>query len=246
MFKATIKTQNLSSALDTINVLVDECKIQLKEDSLQIRAVDPANVGMVDLKINNEAFESLEATEGVIGVDLGKLREAVNMANSDDLIHLSLDEKTRKLHINVDGLSYTMALIDPDSIREEPDIPELDLPAEVIIEGAQLDKGIRAADMVSDHLGIRFSPDDETLHIEAQGDTDDTNFTIQPDEMIDYTAGSADSLFSNDYLKDVNKAIPKDAEVRMYIGEEFPVKMFFAPEEHINATYMVAPRISDN
>jgi len=34
-----------------VSVLVDECKIHLEEDGLEIRAVDPANVGMVDLSL---------------------------------------------------------------------------------------------------------------------------------------------------------------------------------------------------
>jgi len=42
----------------------------------------------------------------------------------------------------------------------------------------------------------------------------------------------------------MNKAIPKDAEVRMELGEEFPVKMHFDfAEGQGNVTYMLAPRI---
>ena len=247
MFKAIVSADTLKNALDSVSVLVDECKIRLNEEEFAIRAVDPANVGMVDLSLAAAAFESYEADGGVIGVNLGRLEDIAGMANSGDLIHLELDEETRKLHIQIDGLSYTLALIDPDSIRQEPDIPDLDLSAEIILEGSQLSRGITAADMVSDHIALRVDPDDEAFYIEAEGDTDDVDLKLDSDDLIDLTAGTADSLFSLDYLKDMNKAIPKAAEVTTELGEEFPVKLHYEFGEGLGqVTYMLAPRIQSD
>lgn len=244
MFKAIVSADTLKDALDSVSVLVDECKIRLNEADLSIRAVDPANVGMVDLTLDAAAFESYEADGGVIGVNLAKLEDFVGMASGDQLVELELDEETRKLNIRMDGLSSTLALIDPDSIRQEPDIPDLDLAAEIVLEGAQLDRGIKAADMVSDHVRLRVDSDAEAYHIAAEGDTDDVDFQLDDDDLIALTAGVADSLFSLDYLKDMNKAIPKDAEVTVELGEEFPVKIHYAVAEgQGNVTYMLAPRI---
>ena len=244
MFKAIVSAETLKDALDSVSVLVDECKIRLNEEEFAIRAVDHANVGMVDLSLAAAAFESYEADGGVIGVNLGRLEDIAGMANSGDLIHLELDEETRKLHIQIDGLSYTLALIDPDSIRQEPDIPDLDLSAEIVLEGSQLSRGITAADMVSDHIALRVDPDDAAFYIEAEGDTDDVDLKLGSDDLIDLTAGNADSLFSLDYLKDMNKAIPNDAEVTTELGEEFPVKLHYEFAEGLGqVTYMLAPRI---
>ena len=247
MFKAIVSASTLRDALDSVSVLVDECKIRLNEEDLSIRAVDPANVGMVDLTLDAAAFESYEADGGVIGVNLGRLEDIAGMANSGDLVHLELDEETRKLHIEMEGLSYTLALIDPDSIRQEPDIPELDLPASIVVEGAQLDRGIKAADMVSDHIALRVDEAEEAFYIEAQGDTDDVDLKLERDDLIDLTAGPANSLFSLDYLKDMNKAIPKDTEVTIELGEEFPVKLHYEFAEGLgHVTYMLAPRIQSD
>ncbi len=247
MFKAIVSASTLQDALDSVSVLVDECKIRLNEDTFAIRAVDPANVGMVDLRLEAAAFESYEADGGVIGVNLARLEDIAGMANSDDLVHLDLDEETRKLNIEMDGLSYTLALIDPDSIRQEPDIPDLDLPAEIILEGAQLDRGITAADMVSDHIRLRVDGTDEAFFVEAEGDTDDVDLELSRQDLIDLAAGPADSLFSLDYLKDMDKAIPGDAEVTVELGEEFPVKMHYGFGEGLgNVTFMLAPRIQSD
>jgi proliferating cell nuclear antigen len=247
MFEAIVSASTLGDALDSVSVLVDECKIRLNEDGLAIRAVDPANVGMVDLELDAGAFESYDADGGVIGVNLARLEDIAGMASADDLVHLELDEETRKLHIQMDGLSYTLALIDPDSIRQEPDIPDLDLAAEIVVEGAQLGRGITAADMVSDHIRLRVDPDAAAFFVEAQGDTDDVDLELGAGDLIDLTPGAADSLFSLDYLKDMNKAIPSDAEVTVELGEEFPVKLHYELAEGLGrVTYMLAPRIQSD
>jgi proliferating cell nuclear antigen len=247
MFNAIVSADTLQDTLDSVSVLVDECKIHLEDDGLEIRAVDPANVGMVDLSLSADAFESYETDGGLIGVNLARLEDIAGMAGSGDLVNLELDEETRKLHISMDGLEYTLALIDPDSIRQEPDLPDLDLSAEVVIEGRDIDRAVTAADMVSDHIALGVDATDELFYVDAEGDTDDVHLELDTGDLIALTAGDAHSLFSLDYLKDMNKAIPKDAEVAMELGEEFPVKLHFEIAEGLGqVTYMLAPRIQSD
>jgi proliferating cell nuclear antigen len=247
MFNAIVRADTLQATLDSVGVLVDECKIHLDDDGLEIRAVDPANVGMVDLSLSAEAFESYEADGGLIGVNLVRLQDIAGMADSDQLVHLELDEETRKLHISIDGLEYTLALIDPESIREEPDLPDLDLPATIVIEGRDIDRAVTAADMVSDHIELGVDESKDVFYVAAEGDTDDVHLELGSEDLIDIVVGPASSLFSLDYLKDMNKAIPKDAEVTMELGDEFPVKMHFdIAEGEGSVTYMLAPRIQSN
>jgi proliferating cell nuclear antigen len=247
MFKAIVSADTLGETLDSVSVLVDECKIHLDEDGLSIRAVDPANVGMVDLDLGAAAFESYEADGGIIGVNLSRLEDIAGMADAGQLVQLELDEETRKLHIQIEGLEYTLALIDPDSIRQEPDIPDLDLSAHVVVEGADIDRAVRAADMVSDHIALGVDTADELFYVDAEGDTDDVHLELTREQLIDLEAGDAHSLFSLDYLKDMNKAIPKDAEVELELGDEYPVKLHFdIAEAQGHVTYMLAPRIQSD
>ncbi|MHB9287288.1 DNA polymerase sliding clamp [Halobacteriales archaeon Cl-PHB] len=247
MFDAIVSASTLQATLDSVGVLVDECKIHLNEDGLEIKAVDPANVGMVDMRLDETAFESYETDGGVIGVNLVRLMDIAGMASGDQLVHLQLDEETRKLHISIDGLEYTLALIDPESIREEPDLPDLDLPATIVIEGRDIDRAVTAADMVSDHIELGVDDAEEVFYVSAEGDTDDVHLELGTDDLISLVAGEAASLFSLDYLKDMNKAIPSDAEVTIELGEEFPVKMHFDVAEGDGVvTYMLAPRIQSN
>jgi len=247
MFKAIVDADTLRTTLDSVSVLVDECKIHLNEDGIEIRAVDPANVGMVDLELDASAFESYEADGGLIGVNLSRLEDIAGMADKGQLVQLELDEETRKLHIQIDGLEYTLALIDPDSIRQEPELPDLDLPARIVIEGADISRAVKAADMVSDHIALGVDATEEHFYVDAQGDTDDVHLELTRDDLIDLEAGDAHSLFSLDYLKDMEKALPKDAEVAMDLGQEYPVKLHFdIAEGQGRVTFMLAPRIQSD
>jgi len=245
---AIIQQDRLDDYLGAVKTLVEEAKLHFEEDGVRITAVDPANVGMIDTTLAADGFESFDfAPGGVIGINISRLRDMLSIGDSGDLVELELDEETRKLHVRIDGFEGTMATIDPDSIRQEPDLPDLDLPAEIVMEGKAIDRGVTAADMVSDHIALGVDTDAEAFYVDAEGDTDDVHFELDRDDLIDLTVGDAESLFSLDYLKDMNKAISKDAEVTMRLGEEFPVKMHFDfAEGDGNVTYMLAPRIQSD
>lgn len=240
-FSAIVAADVLDDALDAVACLVAECKIRLEDGGLSISAVDPANVGMVDLTLDASAFESYQTAGGVIGVNLEQFQDVLGMADAGDLVHLDLDEETRKLQIRIGGLDYALALIDPEAIRQEPDIPELDLPAAVRLPAGELELGITAADLCSDH--ISFGADAEAFRMTAEGDTDDACVTVDAADCQRHeTSESVESLFSLDYLKDMSGPLAGDVTVR--IGNEFPVKLHWELEDGAGeVTFALAPRI---
>jgi len=243
-FSAIVSADTLADTIDAVDCLVDECKINLERDGLEIRAVDAANVGMVDLALGAAAFESYAASGGTIGVNLERLGDVVGMANSGDLVHLHLDSETRKLYIDAGGLSYTLALIDPDSIRQEPDIPELDLPTTTRLPAGEIERGVTAADLCSDH--ITLGADDDAFLMTAEGDTDDVRVAVFSEDCARHTTSeSVRSMFSLEYLDDMTGPMAGDVTVRL--GDEFPVKMHWDyAEGHGEVTMMLAPRIQSD
>lgn len=224
-FKAIGEQRFFAEYFEQFDALADEMKLHLNDGGLFGIVVDPASVGMVRNSLDREALEHYSATGGVIGLNISRMLDILGMGKSGDLVELTLDTETRKLHIQVDGLSYTLALIDPDSIRREPEIPEdLDLDANVTVAFEDLKRGITAADMVSDHVRFRTGTSDDgkiACYIEAEGDTDDVDLELTHEKLvaIDAAPDDGDSLFSLDYLKDIKKPIPKDAKVRIELGE---------------------------
>ncbi|MDZ7687598.1 MAG: DNA polymerase sliding clamp [Halobacteriales archaeon] len=248
MFRSEINAGLLKSSVDTVSVLVDECKVRLDEDGLSIKAVDPANVGMVELDIPADSFESYEADDELLGLNLVRFQDITGMANKGDSIVMELDEETRKLLIRIDGLRYTLSLIDPDSIHQEPNVPDLDLPGNVVLPGREIRRGVKAAGMVSDHMAFGVSDEEESFYMSAEGDTDDVRVDLRDEDLIELETGgeTAQSLFSLDYLDSMAKAIPNDAQVEVEVGDDYPVKMNFEVSGgEARVTYLLAPRIEN-
>ena len=245
-FSAIVQADILSDALAPVTALVNECKMQVDSDGLQITAVDPANVGMVDMELDAAAAASWSADGDTLGLNLVRFGDVLGMADSDEMVHLDLDPETRTLGIAIGGLDYTQALIDPDSIRQEPDIPDLDLPATYVFEGRDIARAVTAADLCSDHLEIR-GVHGGGLEFRAEGDTDDVTISVSGEDLLSRVFDGDEtvaSLFSLEYLEDMTGAMPADAEVSLLVGDEFPAKMRYSlADGGVSVTNLLAPRI---
>lgn len=242
MFKAVIVAEKLKEAIESVSTLVDEAKLRLTPNGISVRAVDPANVAMVSLDLAGDAFDSFEATEGELGIDLTKLNGIMEMAERGDGIEIDLDETGHKLILRMRGLSYTMSLLDPSSIRKEPKVPAIELPAFIVIRGEDLKRAVKAAEKVSDYMSIGVKGD--VFFMEAEGDTDNVRLEMTKDQLIEFRSGEARSLFSLDYLTDISKIAGKTPEVIIEVGRDYPLKIRFKISDgHGDVSYMLAPRV---
>lgn len=246
-FRASVRAETIRTAVETVHALVSECRIQFAPDGIHIAATDPATVASVALDLQAAAFDTYEGDAGVIGVDLDRLSEILSVADRDQSVTFTLDAETGKLHVGVGSLEYTMALIDPESIRSPPDPSKLDFEytAETVIESDDLNRAVRAGDMVANHVAIGMEDEENALYVEAAGDTDDIVLILEEDDLLESLPGPAHSLFSLDYLADIDRAIPRDAELRLQLGTEIPLAIDFdIADETGTVEYVLAPRMS--
>ena len=188
--EARIDAALLADALAPVDAIVHECKLRFDDAGVTTKAVDPANVAMASLDVPADCFETYHVADDVtLGVNLERLLDVVGMAGADDTVALALDPDTRKLDIETGGLEYPLALIDPDTIRQEPELPDLELPGEFVFDAAELDRAVRAADLCADHVAIRADAGEKAVRFEADGDTDDVEVEIADGRLM---AGSAD------------------------------------------------------
>ena len=243
-FRATIQAAHLKTILSSLRALVDEARIRVTDDGLTVRAVDSANVAMDDLELEVAAFESFEASPGTLVLSLDRLADPVRLASKDDLVQLFLDPGSGKLIVVVDGLRYSMACLDSRTLQAEPTLPEFDLPATVTIDRDALQRGVKAADLVADHVRLRMEAGADTLIIEAEGDTDAVTLELDGDDIDILAAGDASTLFSLDYCKKLVRTIPAGTPVTLDLGEDFPLILSYELADGDGTiTRMLAPRI---
>ena len=242
MFKAVIGAEKLKDSIESISTLVDEAKFKLTPEGISVRAVDPANVAMVSFDLAKDAFDSFEATEGELGIDLTKLNGIMEMVDKSENIELELDENAHRLVVRMRGLAYTMSLLDPSSIRQEPKVPALDLPARIVLRGEDMKRAIKAAEKVSDYISIGIKGD--VFFMEAEGDTDKVRVEMTKDQLIDIQPAEARSVFLLDYLLDMSKVVGKANEITIDLGKDYPLKLRFKlAGGHGEVSYILAPRV---
>jgi proliferating cell nuclear antigen len=242
MFNAKVKSEVLKGIIDVISPLVNEVKFNISPKGISLRAVDPAHVAMVDLQIKSKAFDEYKADEMELGIDMDKLGGIMRLSSAGDIVSLEYDEEANRLIVKIGNLVRKMGLIDTAGMPD-PKMPNLSLPAKIVIKASELNQGVRASEAVSDHIALTVNEDNFELF--AEGDTDTVNLKLPKDMLVELTASSkCKSLFSIDYFSNMIKSVRGDGEITMQLGNDNPIRVEFdIADSKGHVTYLLAPRI---
>ena len=242
MLNAEIKSEVLKDLVGIVETIVDEVKLNLSSDGISLKAVDPAHVAMVDLNLGKEAFESFEAEEAELGINLAKIDQFLKLSSSGDLVKIEHNEEENRLIMEVDNITQKMPLLDTAGMTD-PNVPQLDLPITLKLEGKHLLKGVKASQNISDHISIMAGPDG--FEIFSEEDEDMVRLSLSKDELSELNAKQeVRSLFALDYFSNMIKCVSSDTIIDMQLGADYPVKMEFDfADGNGHVIFLLAPRI---
>ena len=237
-----IEQKKLETLCSILSALVQECKLKIDKDGLTTRAVDTANVAMVQIILPNTSFKEFTIESGEVGMDVLKWKQALGVMKSDALVSIDRPKEGR-ISISDGGYNYKITPLDTNTIRKQPNIPGFQLPCSLSIEGKEFAEAIKALASIGDK--VRFSIKGAMLELSTEGDTDTLRKEItgtMPDGKKNET--EAVSLFSLDYMREITKGGGmKGAEtITISLGVDHPVRFDFEVEG-IEASYVLAPRI---
>lgn len=265
--------RRIRPALSIPDALVDEAKVHLNADYVTIRAVDPANVGMFDVDIYPAAFDAYEhAGEHVtIGTNLDLLTSQLSSARmgkrSADAVALTVSPGRTVIDIERGYGETTVTRrsellnLDPDSIREEPDLPDLQLDYEATVDAQAFKDVVEHVNRAHDHVSLIEG--DGHLHVggSKKADSDEgavvtgseATFEDAASALHDGATAGATSLFSMDYMLDMARGLKaaKVDHVTVEWGDEFPCRLRFerwdADDKCLyDGLYLLAPRIQSD
>lgn len=245
--------------------LVDEARVTFDVDGISLAAVDPPNVSMIHLEAHAAGFESYqlcdEDASHTVGVNLDRLQSALGFARmrgDGDPISVDLFTDPDRLRVTVtrpdQGLQRREEwfCLDPESIREKPNNPDLDLPCYADPDVAGFRDAVHAfgpdhAELRNDGQGglVLSAGLDENQHDEGEQRVIFPN-SVWADDEHELDEVAASSLFSLDYLDSVSSALKKSRADRLTVnwGDEFPVRLAFEYEEWgYEGEFAIAPRI---
>ena len=248
MFKARIKADNLKEFIGTVGSLVDEAKLNVSEDGLQIKAVDPSHVAMIEANMLKSAFDSYEAKVMEMGLDIDKFKNVLTVAGKDDMVELEKDEKLNRLVVNIGNLTRAMPLLDTSGMPD-PKVPSLDLPASVSVVVGEIGQGLKASKSVSDHIALSTTKD--SFRLVCEGDNQNSVDVSLGKDQLEKLDSSEDatSLFSLEYFALMVNSLPSDRILHINLGSDLPVKVDadLAVDDMTgaqgNVKFLLAPRI---
>jgi proliferating cell nuclear antigen len=245
MLHAKVKSETLKGIVDIVSTLVDEAKFNVAADKLTLKAVDPAHVAMVNMTVQKDAFEEYSADETELGVDLDKMKEVLRLSKAGEVMELEQDEERNRLVISVGNITRRMNLVDTTGMSD-PKVPNINLPAKIAVNSDELQKGIKAAESVSDHIALTASPDGFEMF--SEGETDSVSLKLPKDLLVSLECKEkVRSLFPLDYFSNMVKAIPAGTVVTLSIGSDYPVKLEFTMANGKGTVdYLLAPRIESD
>lgn len=245
MFQAKLRSDILKGIVDVVSTLIDEAKFKIGDNGIQLKAVDPAHVAMIDLTLSKDAFEQYSAAETDLGLDLEKLKEVIRLSKSGDIIEMRQDEERGRLVIMVGNVTRRMNLVSTEGMSD-PKVPNLTLPARITVAVDELQRGIKAAESISDHVTLNANT--EGFEMVSDGDTDSVSLKLPKALLVDLQCSeSIRSLFPMDYFSTIIKAIPSGTNVSVNLGNDLPVRLDFdIAGGKGNVRYLLAPRIEND
>ncbi len=248
MFKARIKADNLKEFIGTVGSLVDEAKLNVNEDGMQIKAVDPSHVAMIEANLIKSAFDSYETDVAEMGIDVDKFKTVLAVAGKEDMVSLEKDDKLNRLVVNIGNLTRAMPLLDTSGMPD-PKVPSLDLPAFVSVSVEEISQGLKASKSVSDHIALSTTKD--SFRLICEGDNQNrVDLTLGKEQLEKLVSPEeTTSLFSLEYFALMVNSLPPDRILHINLGTDLPVKVDadLAIEDLTgaqgNVKFLLAPRI---
>ena len=245
MFKARLKGDVLKEVIKVVSTLVDEVKLNITSEGFTLKAVDPAHVAMVDLELDKNAFEELEASDCELGIDIDKMKEVLSLAKAGDILDINHDEDHNKLVVIIENITRHMSLVDTMRMSD-PKMPQLNLPAKIRLAVGELNQGIKASESISNHIALVANS--EGFELSSQGDTDSVSLKLRKDLLLSLECSEpVRSLFSLDYFSNMVRSVPSAAVISLAIGQDYPAMITFEiASGNGKVTYLLAPRIEND
>jgi len=236
-FKGRLRASVLREALKALGVLVWKVRAHFTDNGLHVRAVNAENVAMVILDVPRKSFESYSGQNLTVGLDLDRLNESIKAFRADEIVEVAINES---LTLKNGKITYRLPLINPKAIRRDPKIPELNLPAKIVMSVGEFKKIVKLAEEIADDVVLESDGDSFTIH--AKGDLESMRATLTETKLIEFSGGKARSMFGVYYLKSFCKAANDKDKLTIYLGTDYPAK-FVLDKSDFRVEYILAPRI---
>jgi DNA polymerase III sliding clamp (beta) subunit (PCNA family) len=229
-----------------------EYEVDLTDNGLQVEAVDKMNVILVSIELDSLQFETYDVDETTLGIPDESFGQVLQHARygkrSSDMLKVNGDDRSitttveREIEDTDVTLSERAQLLDPNSVREKPDIPTLDMDAEMQMPAKTFIEILKKVETKTKSDVLTFKFGSNGLTIGQEGDTEERVMHIHGNAN-----GNAESLFSPDYIERIQKAlhVGRVDTVTLKNKDGFPIQIEFEREGVYSGMIMLSPRVGE-
>lgn len=246
--KLTLAEPNyLRDSVSIISELVNEASFKITTDSIELIAMDPANVAMVMFKLLSSAFVEYQVDKEVdLAINLNNLKQILKRAKSSDTLALEMEEDKLKITLK-GGSTRTFYLPIIDMEEKEQRVPELSFPVTVKTKTEILNDAIDDVAVVAESVSLIVEP--KKMSVVAEGDLSKVKIEIPSGDntiIVSDTQDTIKSKYSIEYLKKMMTASKLASNVTVQFNKDYPLKLEYKAVDKIFLSFILAPRVEND
>lgn len=237
----------LKESIAIISDLVTDTRIKIDKDKIELIAMDPANVALINFKLFSSAFVEYNVDKPVeLGVNLSSLNQMLRRAKPNDILILEHDKDKNKLKLQLKGSSHRtfhLALLDIDN--REQKIPDLKFPLKVKTSSFILDEAIEDVGIVAESVALMV--DQDKFSIKSEGNISEARIEFPNGAETAIETMSKEAItarYSIDYLKKIIKGSKLADTVLLQFNKDYPLKLEYNVIDKLSFSVILAPRYS--
>jgi proliferating cell nuclear antigen len=246
--KLTLAEPNyLKDSVSIISELVNEASFKIKPNSMELIAMDPANVAMVIFKLLSSAFVEYNVPQETdLAINLTNFKQILRRVKSSDTLTMEIAED--KLKITLKGNStrtFYLPIIDLD--EKEQRIPDLSFPLTVKTKTSVLSDAIEDVDVVAESVSFMVEP--KKMSVLAEGDLSKANIEILSTGDTVIVSDSTQPIkakYSIEYLKKMMAASKIADDVTIQFNKDYPLKLEYKAIDKLFLSFILAPRVEND
>lgn len=245
MFKFTVEdAKRYKNATDAIVNLIDEGVLEVRDDGLYLRAMDPSQIAMVSFSMPKSVFSNYEvlSPSAKVGLNFDALAKILSRSRPGEKLEMSQDQN--KLTLKFVGKdrkrSFKVPVLDmPSGMVKEPPIEH---DAIVKLSSTHFKEALKDAVLVGSHITLEAN--DAGFGIEVHGDSSDFKEENEKggEGVIEIQVNKPSrATFPLQYLEDIVRACPENSAITIHLKTNKPLKVEYEVES-AKVVYFLAPR----
>ena len=225
--------------------MLDEANLIASENGLELRAMDPTRVAMVDFSIPVVAFETYECKKGPhrLGLNLEEFIDIMKRISDSESFTLVLN-KPDKIEISFSGRLekiYGLSLLDLG--ESEYPAPKITYNASITLLSKTFQGLLKDAELVADHLVIEANSSEFIVKNSSESKDFSTTIEKDHDEVANFKVnGEHRALFNLSHLKAMTRPNVHDL-LKISISNGMAVEFSYPILLGGRLRYFCAPRI---